>query len=72
MQQYMLAAIRPGKDLEVLVDTRLTMSQQMYSCSKGASIIVGCTRQSLASCLREVVLSSERPHLDYIVQLCTP
>jgi len=41
----------------VLVDDRLTMSQQRALAAKKASGLLGCIRRSVASRLREVLLS---------------
>lgn len=43
-----------SKGIGDLVDTKLTMDQQMCLCSKGGNNILGCIRKSTASRLREV------------------
>ena len=81
MHQYRLGVdlVESGsaeKDLEVLVDNRLDMSQQYVLWDKKANGILVCIKKSLASRLREEVLplysALMRPHLDYGVPFWVP
>lgn len=65
-----------GRDLRVLVDSRLSVSQQCTLAARRANCMVGCVKHSIPNQSKEVILlmylALVQPQLEYCVQFWDP